>query len=96
MTPLKINDLLKENKTNTTRYKILKRLKQLNKKAYNIMLIPRMTFKQKYRILQKTPIWKEGRELVLNYFLSDKNTFYCMKCGRQIKQTFVLHHKIKN
>lgn len=90
--PLKINDLLKENKHNTTRYEILKELKKLNKIAYKIMYLPRMTFKQKYRILQKTPTWKQARELLLNYFLDGKKKLYCKRCGRELKNKYVLHH----
>jgi hypothetical protein len=47
-----------------------------------------MTYKQKYRLLQKTYQWQRAKQLVIQY----KDDHRCAICKSVARNDFVLHH----
>jgi len=79
-------------KFSTSRRKeILEELATLNKKAMKYMLAPGSTFKPKYNNLQKTPLWKKAKKLIIEYTLLDKGNLRCDICDKP-SNDLVLHH----
>lgn len=72
---------------------ILIRLKTLNKQAFLHMRQFGKSYKQKYREMWKTEFWKEGKELLREYFkLENSGKLYCYECKKEIKGKGILHH----
>ena len=88
---LEITDLINQT-TNERQVEILLRCRELNKFAYLFMKQPRMSWKAKYRLLQKTKEWKEGRLLLREYF-ELSGPLYCIYCKKLIGDKFTLHHE---
>lgn len=72
---------------------LLKELQVLNYRAYTDVVRARgFTLKQKYAFLQKTPIWKEAKKLLYDFFTVKKD-LQCPTCGKKVMwKGCVLHH----
>jgi len=71
---------------------ILIELKKLNKEAWKKMHEFHKTFFTKYRLLQKTALWKKAKALLIEYFTYD-NILQCPICKNVINyQHCVIHH----
>ncbi len=71
---------------------VLKDIKKVNKKAY--IEVRKNYFKRDklYKLLQKTNIWKEGKNLLLDYFTYN-DILICSVCGKIIDfRIATLHH----
>ena len=86
---LEIIDMWKQ-ETDPVRKEILDKLAYINKDAHKYMKGQHKSWKQKYRALQKTLIWKEGKQLLKQYFFED-NPVRCQMCGRLLTK-WTLHH----
>ena len=89
--PLVINDMIEN--ADGRKKEILIELKKLNKKAYLHMLAPYSTFKPKYQSLQKTKIWTQAKELLIEYFTMIYIVVKCPICKQNTANDFVLHHE---
>jgi hypothetical protein len=94
---LRINDMIRE--ANGRKEEILRELKRLNRLALKeYFLAPGYlfghTFKMKYKALQKSNIWKRGRELLLEYFELDDCPLHCKECGQILGDDIVIHHDV--
>ena len=91
---LEIQDLI--NESEDRKLEILIRLKQLNKKAYLFMRQFGKTWKQKYHEMWKQDFWKEGKQLLKEYYSIGLNgniqPVWCMVCGKPLGDNFTLHH----
>lgn len=88
---LVINDMLSK-EVHQRRKEILEELKGLNAQGYNIMMMRRRTFKQKYYILQHTDVWRNAKALNIQYALFSSN-FKCSECDGFLNfQKCTMHH----
>ena len=92
---LRINDLIHE--SSGRKEEILRELKKLNRLALKeYFMAPGYifghTFKMKYKALQASEIWKQGRDLLIEYFLLKDNPLHCKECGRVLDYDLVIHH----
>ena len=86
-----IDRLLLEEKDEDTK-KILRALKHLSNDAHLMMMGEYQVFGPKYHQLQRTPIWKKGKQLVIQYKII-KGKIKCPICNTQLNfQKCTLHH----
>lgn len=86
-----IDRLLLESTDNGIR-KILRQLKRVNNEAFRQMMGEHRTFGPKYYRLQRTSIWRDGKQLNIQYRVS-VNELDCPLCGYKLNfQRCTLHH----
>lgn len=72
--------------------KLLRRLKYLSNEGYLIMMGEYQTFSPKYKALQKTDLWREAKQLFIQYLIS-KNKLNCSICNTPLNfQRCTMHH----
>jgi len=87
---LEIQDMINQCEDERKR-EILERLKLLNRDARQFMEMTRGSWKYRYNQLQRTDIWREARQLIIEYFTT-RDGLYCDHCGYKIHKYIVLHH----
>ena len=86
-----IDRLLLEEKSIETK-KLLKKLKHLSNDGFLFMMGEYQLFGPKYHALQYTPIWKEAKQVFIQYLINKKQ-FKCPICNTTLNfQRCTMHH----
>ena len=90
--PLKAIDRMLLNESNEETKKILRRIKHANNDGFRQMRGEYRQFGPKYWRLQKTSIWRDGKQLNIQYRIS-QDKLDCPLCGYKLNFTrCTLHH----